>query len=250
MLRLRVRGRREPVAVVGTLPAVQPGEVLALAGGWQTDRVHGAQFRPQRVAVRPPAALEDVARYLGSGLIRQLGPVLARRIVDTFGERTLEVLDTQPERVREVPGIGPRRAAALAEAWVEHRALRAVAAFLAEHGLGTALRPAPGGRLRARTPRPCCGPIPTAWWPTSPGWASRRPTGWARPRRAPYLPRPPAGGGAGRAAAGGRGGAHPARPSDAGGPLPTALAAEPEAGAGSAGDGDASGLVRPARTRR
>jgi exodeoxyribonuclease V alpha subunit len=137
VLRLRVRGRREPVAVVGTLPAVQPGEVLALAGGWQTDRVHGAQFRAQRATVRPPAALDDVARYLGSGLITQLGPVLARRIVDAFGERTLEVLDTQPERVREVPGIGPQRAAALAAAWVEHRALRAVAAFLAEHGLGT-----------------------------------------------------------------------------------------------------------------
>jgi exodeoxyribonuclease V alpha subunit len=141
VLRLRVRGRREPVAVVGTLPAVQPGEVLALAGGWQTDRVHGAQFRAQRAAVRPPAALDDVARYLGSGLITQLGPVLARRIVAAFGEQTLEVLDTRPERVREVPGIGPQRAAALAAAWREHRALRAVAAFLTEHGLGTRFAP-------------------------------------------------------------------------------------------------------------
>ena len=137
VLRLRVRGRREPVVVVGPLPAVQPGESLALEGAWRTDRVHGAQFHPQRVVVRPPSATEDVVRYLGSGLIRQLGPVLARRIVDTFGEDTLAVLDAAPQRVREVPGIGPRRAAALAEAWVEHRALRAVSAFLSEHGLGT-----------------------------------------------------------------------------------------------------------------
>ncbi|MDQ3702200.1 MAG: helix-hairpin-helix domain-containing protein, partial [Chloroflexota bacterium] len=141
VVKLRLRRRREPVAVVGTLPAVQPGEVLVLTGRWHTDRVHGAQFRPESVTVRPPAALDDVVRYLGSGLVRHLGPVLARRIVETFGARTLEVLDAQPERVREVPGIGPRRAASLAGAWVEHRALRAVAAFLAEHGLNTRYAP-------------------------------------------------------------------------------------------------------------
>ncbi len=141
VVKLRLRGRREPVAVVGTLPAVQPGEVLALTGRWHTDPVHGAQFQPQGVTVHPPAALGDIVRYLGSGLVRHLGPVLARRIVDAFGERTLEVLDAQPERVREVPGIGPQRAASIAGAWVEHRALRAVAAFLAEHGLDTRYAP-------------------------------------------------------------------------------------------------------------
>jgi exodeoxyribonuclease V alpha subunit len=139
--RLRVRGRREPVAVVGTLPAVQPGEVLNLTGRWETDARHGAQFRPDTAAVQPPAARDDIARYLGSGLIRQLGPVLARRIVDTFGEDTLQVLDAHPERVRSVPGIGPQRARALAAAWVEHRALRAVAAFLSQHGLDTRFAP-------------------------------------------------------------------------------------------------------------
>ena len=141
VLRLRTRSSREPVDVVGNLPAVQPGEVLSLRGRWQTDPVHGAQFRLVAAEVRPPAALDDVVRYLGSGLIRQLGPVLAQRIVDTFGERTLEILDAQPHRVREVPGIGPQRAQSLAAAWKEHRALRAVAAFLSEHGLHTGFAP-------------------------------------------------------------------------------------------------------------
>ena len=141
VLRLRVRGRREPAVVVGTLPAVQPGEHLILQGRWRTDARHGAQFRPEHAEVHPPAALDDIRRYLGSGLIRQIGPVLAQRIVETFGEATLQVLDTQPERVREVPGVGAQRAAAIAAGWTEHRALRGVAAFLSTHGLDTRYAP-------------------------------------------------------------------------------------------------------------
>ena len=141
VVKLRVRGRREPVSVVGPLPAVQPGERLALTGRWEIDPQHGAQFRPQEAEVHPPASLDDVVAYLGSGLVRQLGPVLARRIVETFGERTMAVLDGEPWRVREVPGIGPRRAQSLASAWKEHRALRAVAAFLSDHGVNTAFAP-------------------------------------------------------------------------------------------------------------
>jgi exodeoxyribonuclease V alpha subunit len=141
VVRLRVRGHREPVAVVGTLPAVQPGERLVLEGHWHTDARHGDQFRPQRAQVCPPAALEDIQRYLGSGLIRQIGTVLARRIVETFGEATLEVLDEQPQRVREVQGVGAQRASSIAAAWTEHRALRGVAGFLSEHGLDTRYAP-------------------------------------------------------------------------------------------------------------
>lgn len=141
VLRLRVRGRREPISVVGTLPAAQPGERLVLEGRWHTDPRHGAQFRPERAEVHPPSAVEDIQRYLASGMIRQIGPVLAQRIVETFGEATLQVLDSQPERVREVSGVGGQRAQSIAGAWTEHRALRAVAAFLSEHGLDTRYAP-------------------------------------------------------------------------------------------------------------
>lgn len=141
VVRLRVRGRRDPITVVGTLPAAQPGELLALRGQWQTDPRHGAQFRPATAEVRRPSDVDGIVRYLGSGMVRQIGPVLAKRIVGTFGERTLEVLDATPDRVREVPGIGPRRARGIAAAWAEHRALRDVMAFLAEHGLDTRFAP-------------------------------------------------------------------------------------------------------------
>ena len=136
VVRVRVRGRREPIAVVGTLPAAPAGRSRGRCGGvWQTDPRHGAQFRPTSAEVRRPSDVDGIVRYLGSGLVKQIGPVLAKRIVGTFGERTLDVLDATPERVREVPGIGPQRARAIAAAWAEHRALRDLMAFLAEHGL-------------------------------------------------------------------------------------------------------------------
>jgi exodeoxyribonuclease V alpha subunit len=153
VVQVRVRGRREPIAVVGTLPAVQPGETLALRGRWQTDPRHGAQFRPATAEVRPPSARDDVIRYLGSGLIRQLGPTLARRIADHFGDETLAILDARPERVREVPGIGPQRAAALAAAWADHRALREVSAFLSAHGLNARYAPRLVAAYGADAPR-------------------------------------------------------------------------------------------------
>jgi exodeoxyribonuclease V alpha subunit len=128
---VRPRGRRDPVPLVGTLPQVHPGEWVLARGTWQTDPRHGAQFRATGVEVRPPGTLDDLVNYLGSGFIRLLGPTLARRIVDHFGEATLGVLDTTPGRVREVAGIGAKRAGELVAAWAEHRTLRAVATALA-----------------------------------------------------------------------------------------------------------------------
>lgn len=110
VLKVRVGRRREPVAVVGTLPDGQPGERLLATGRWQTHPHYGPQFVAASAVVQPPATGEDIATFLGSGVIRQIGPVLARQIVTHFGEATLTVLETTPERVREVRGIGPRRA--------------------------------------------------------------------------------------------------------------------------------------------
>jgi len=141
VLRLRVRGKRQPVAVAGTLPAVQPGETLILSGCWKTDPRHGVQFEPAVAEIARPSDVEGIIQYLGSGLIRLIGPILAKRIAATFGEQTLDVLDASPGRVREVPGIGRQRAEAIAAAWTEHRALRAITVFLSEHGLDTRFAP-------------------------------------------------------------------------------------------------------------
>src|SRR6185312_12625505 len=99
---------------------------------WRTDPQHGDQFHPEAMEVLPPSSVEETAGYLGSGMSPQIGPVLARRIVAAFGDATLAVLDAAPQRVREAPGIGRKRAATAATAWVAHGALRAVAAFLAQ----------------------------------------------------------------------------------------------------------------------
>lgn len=123
VVQVRPRGRRDPVPVVGTLPQVHPGEWLLAHGQWQTDPRHGAQFRAAGVEVRPPATLDDVVSYLGSGFIRLLGPTLARRIVAHFGEATLTVLDTAPDRVREVNGIAP--CAPWRPRWPRARSMRA-----------------------------------------------------------------------------------------------------------------------------
>ncbi len=97
----------------------------------------GAQFLPTSAEISRPTDVDGIIRYLGSGLIRQIGPVLAKRIVEAFGDQTLEILDATPERVREVPGIGRGRAEAIGLAWIEHRALRGIVAFLSDHRLDT-----------------------------------------------------------------------------------------------------------------
>jgi exodeoxyribonuclease V alpha subunit len=137
VVKLRVRGRRDPLAVVGTLPACQPGELLVIQGHWRIDPRHGAQFVPASAEISRPTDVDGIIRYLGSGLIRQIGPVLAKRIVDVFGDQTLAILDATPERVREIPGIGRGRAEAIGHAWIEHRALRGIVAFLSEHQVDT-----------------------------------------------------------------------------------------------------------------
>ncbi len=141
VIRLRVRGRRDLVAVVGVLPAVQPGELLVLSGHWHIEPRHGTQFVPATAEISRPSDVDGIIRYLGSGLIRQIGPVLARRIVAVFGSDTLEILDRTPDRVREVPGIGRQRADAISVAWREHRALRGIVSFLSDHQLNPRFAP-------------------------------------------------------------------------------------------------------------
>ncbi|MBI3977779.1 MAG: AAA family ATPase [Chloroflexi bacterium] len=137
VVRVRASGERDLVTVVGRLSEVHPGEVLALEGRWVTDPRHGRQFQASAVQVRRPADVNGLLRYLGSGLVPGLGPVLARRVVDHFGEQVLTILDETPERVREVPGIGAARARSLAEAWARQRSVRRVVEWLRDRNVST-----------------------------------------------------------------------------------------------------------------
>jgi len=127
------------VTVVGELPEVSPGEHLELTGQWKTHSRYGQQFVAETCRQTLPATVEGIRRYLGSGLVKGIGPGLAERIVDVFGAQTLEVLDRQPSRLRAVPGIGAKRAARLRAAWEAQKHIRHIMLFLHEHGITTGL---------------------------------------------------------------------------------------------------------------
>src|SRR5579864_372530 len=137
VVRLTVAGAREPVTAVGNLLGVQPGESLRLTGSWIDDPRHGRQFRVSSYATVVPATAKGIERYLGSGLIRGIGRVMARRLVASFGTETLEVIENQPQRLRDVEGIGPKRSADIKRAWDEQRDVKEVMLFLQSHGVST-----------------------------------------------------------------------------------------------------------------
>jgi len=139
VIRLNVEGRSDLVTVVGNLPEVQPGESLQLEGEWTKHPQYGRQFAAEWCKQVLPATVEGLKAYLGSGMIKGVGPVTAKRIVQRFGVDTLQVLDENPERLREALGVGPKRAESIAEAWEEQKQIREVMMFLQSHGVSTNL---------------------------------------------------------------------------------------------------------------
>ncbi len=137
VLRLQVANEREAVTAVGYFSSLSPGVTLRLSGFWTTHPARGAQFKAIAHEVCQPATLAGIEKYLGSGLIKGIGPTMARRIVARFKEATLDVLETDIRRLREVPGIGDKRAILIARAWEAQRAVKEVMLFLQSHGVST-----------------------------------------------------------------------------------------------------------------
>ena len=138
VLRVKARGHSDLVTVVGHAATISPGEWVTASGQWVNDRNYGPQFRARFLQASEPTSDEGIRRYLASGLIRGIGPVYADKLVDAFGETLFDVIDGEPDRLREVDGIGSVRAARISEAWAEQRAVREIMVFLHEHGVGTA----------------------------------------------------------------------------------------------------------------
>lgn len=136
VLRVRVRGRPQPVAVVGTTSAVAAGEMMTAEGSWVNDRTHGLQFKAATLVTAPPASRDGIERYLASGAIKGVGIATAHKIVQAFGKRTFEVLDSEPHRLAEIPGLTAARIKRIAESWAEDRIVRDLGVFLQDHGLG------------------------------------------------------------------------------------------------------------------
>ena len=145
---IRLRPDRSPprglspeglATVVGNLPELTPGEHLRLGGRWTNHATHGLQFQAETCEQILPATAAGIQRYLGSGLVKGIGPRLAERIVGRFGLRTLEVIEGQPGRLREVADIGPKRARLIARAWEEQKQVKEIMLYLHSQGVSTGL---------------------------------------------------------------------------------------------------------------
>jgi exodeoxyribonuclease V alpha subunit len=138
VVKLSLPDARDLVTAVGNLLGVQPGETLRLSGRWTTDKKYGEQFRVESYVTVHPATLAGIEKYLGSGLVRGVGKVMAERLVGHFGLSTLEVIDQDPARLTEVEGIGPKRSERITKAWSQQRRIRDVMVFLQSFGVSTA----------------------------------------------------------------------------------------------------------------
>jgi exodeoxyribonuclease V alpha subunit len=138
VLQVLVPARRGLVTVVGHLPSAVAGEYVEAEGAWQSDRDHGLQFRAETLRTTPPHTVAGIEKYLGSGLVKGIGPHFAKKIVEVFGERTLKVIDESPTFLTEVKGIGKERLRRIRKSWEETNAIRSIMVFLQSHGVGTA----------------------------------------------------------------------------------------------------------------
>jgi len=133
-----MRGHRDVVTVVGHAAAIAAGEWITASGEWVNDRTHGQQFKARFLRTSAPTSADGIEKYLSSGMIRGVGPVYAKKLVRAFGEKVFDVIEATPDRLREVDGIGPVRAASILAAWAEQKAVREIMVFLHSHGVGTA----------------------------------------------------------------------------------------------------------------
>jgi len=138
VLRAKARGHRDVVTVIGRAAAIAAGEWITASGEWVNDRTHGQQFKARFLRTSPPTSADGIEKYLSSGMIRGVGPVYAKKLLRTFGEKVFDVIEATPDRLREVNGIGPVRAAGIVAAWAEQKAVREIMVFLHSHGVGTA----------------------------------------------------------------------------------------------------------------
>jgi exodeoxyribonuclease V alpha subunit len=137
VLRVKARGQRDLVTLVGHAPVISAGEFVQSTGTWINDRIHGPQFKASFLRAAPPTTLEGIEKYLGSGMIRGIGPIYGKRLVRAFGEAVFDVIESQPARLREVDGVGPKRAARIVAEWADQKVIREIMIFLHSHGVST-----------------------------------------------------------------------------------------------------------------
>ena len=137
VLKVKVKGQREPVAVLGSLPSVSAGEWLTAEGRWERDREFGLQFRADLLKSAAPTTREGIEKYLGSGMVKGIGPVYAKKLVEKFGEKIFDIIENESGRLQDIDGIGPERRRRIKEAWAEQKVIREIMVFLHSNGVST-----------------------------------------------------------------------------------------------------------------
>src|SRR5260370_23081085 len=165
VLRVKARGQRDLITVLGHAAMIAAGEFVQASGAWVNDRTHGVQFKASFLKAVPPTTIEGIEKYLGSGMIRGIGPVYARKLVRAFGDAVFDIIEQKPDRLREVTGIGPKRAERIIAGWAEQRVIREIMLFLHSNGVGTSRRCA-STRFTALMPFGSSPRIPIDWLAT------------------------------------------------------------------------------------
>ena len=137
VLQINVKGYRDLVTVIGSAASVTAGEYVECLGFWVNDRQHGQQFKTTLLKIVAPTTLDGIEKYLGSGMVKGIGPHFAKKLVKAFGERVFDVIEQTPERLLELSGIGKKRQQCVTSAWSEQKAIREIMVFLQSHGVGT-----------------------------------------------------------------------------------------------------------------
>ena len=137
VLKVKAKGHRDNVTVVGSLPSVSAGEWVTAEGRWVQDREFGLQFRAELLNSTAPTTKEGIEKYLGSGMVKGIGPVYAKKLVAKFGEQIFEIIETASARLEELDGIGPKRRQRIKEAWAEQKVIRQIMVFLHSNGVST-----------------------------------------------------------------------------------------------------------------
>ncbi|MBU4420831.1 MAG: ATP-dependent RecD-like DNA helicase, partial [Proteobacteria bacterium] len=135
--RVKVSGRRDLVTVVGNLMSPMPGEIIKMQGEWTSHPKYGEQFKLVCYKTSVPATVYGIQKYLGSGLIKGIGPVMAGRIVKKFGNNSLDIIENEIEKLAQVDGIGKKRIEMIRTAWDEQKEIRDVMLFLQTHGVSS-----------------------------------------------------------------------------------------------------------------
>ena len=137
VLKVKAKGHRDHVTVLGSLPSVSAGEWVTAQGRWVQDREFGLQFRAEMLNSTAPTTKEGIEKYLGSGMVKGIGPVYAKKLVAKFGEQIFEIIETASARLEELDGIGPKRRKRIKDAWAEQKVIRQIMVFLHSNGVST-----------------------------------------------------------------------------------------------------------------